>query len=298
MCQPFDELSSNQEEADTKVFLAAKLAQDIGCSNIGIFTVDSDVAILACFYAMKLQSRLLVNIGSGCNVRILDVGNTEWSVDLLNSLPSLHAISGCDAVSAFNGIGKAKWLSTVEKKEEYLCALDNLGESLEVSENLFANIEHLVCHLYGMPNEVDVNNGRYKTFCKSKTPEPHQLPPTKDELLQHVKRANYQSYIWKRAFMVNPDVPSPTGHGWSENDSHLEIVWMENQPAPESLLELVVCNCRRAKCADNCQCRILSMECTDVCKCAGNCENIVYDSDSSESDLDSEDNEEEYEAFE
>ena len=98
--------------------------------------------------------------------------------------------------------------------------------------------------------------------------------------------------------MVNPDVPSPTGHGWSENDSHLEIVWMENQPAPESLLELVVCDYSRTKCADNFQCCILSMDCTDVCKCAGNCENSVYDSDSSENDLDSEDNEEEYEAFE
>ena len=71
--------------------------------------------------------------------------------------------------------------------------------------------------------------------------------------------------------MVNPDVPSTTGHGWSENDNHLENVWIVNQSAPESLLELVVCNCSRAKCTDNCQCRILSMECTDVCKYAGNC---------------------------
>ena len=91
---------------------------------------------MSCFYAMKLQSRLLVNIGSACNVRILDVGNTEWSLDLLNSLPFLHAISGCDAISTFNSIGKAKWLLTVEKKEEFLGVLDNLGESLELSENL------------------------------------------------------------------------------------------------------------------------------------------------------------------
>ena len=31
------------------------------------------------------------------------------SDSIIQSLPSLHAISGCDAVSAFHGIGKATW---------------------------------------------------------------------------------------------------------------------------------------------------------------------------------------------
>ena len=74
MHHPFHELSSNQEEADTKVFLAAKQTQEIGCSEAGIFTVDSDVAILACYYARKLDIRLLL-----LNVRIIDGGNNEWS---------------------------------------------------------------------------------------------------------------------------------------------------------------------------------------------------------------------------
>ena len=99
-CQAVKDFSSDQEEANTKVFLAAKIVKSFGCRNICIFTVDSDVAILACFYATKLN-RLLINIGTGCNVRIVDVGKTEWSPDILQSLPSLHAISGRDAVSAF-----------------------------------------------------------------------------------------------------------------------------------------------------------------------------------------------------
>ena len=43
-----------------------------------------------------------------------------WSDSIIQSLPSLHAISGCDAVSAFHDIEKATWLSTIQKKEEYL----------------------------------------------------------------------------------------------------------------------------------------------------------------------------------
>ena len=121
------------------------------------------------------------------------MGNTNWQSELVEVLPSQHAISGCESVSAFNGIGKGKWLSTLEKREEYMNAVKLLGESVEVTEVLFAIVERTVCHLYGMPEESDINSARYKKFCRAKTPKPHQLPPTKDELLQHVKRANCSS---------------------------------------------------------------------------------------------------------
>ena len=120
MCQPVHQLSSNQEETDIKVFLAAKFAQEIGCRNADIFTVDSDVVILACYFAQMLEISLLVQIGSGNNYRIIDVKDHTWSDSIIQSLPSLHAISGCDAVIAFHGIEKAFWLSTIQKKEEYL----------------------------------------------------------------------------------------------------------------------------------------------------------------------------------
>ena len=45
----------------------------------------------------------------------------------------------------------------------------------------------MVCHLYGMPEKVDVKNVKYKMFYRAKTPEPQKLPPTKDKLLQHAK---------------------------------------------------------------------------------------------------------------
>lgn len=200
----------------------------------------------------------------------------------MRSLPALHAISGCDAVSAINGIGKAKWLATIQKKEEYVNSISQLGDRLSVTEDVLATTEKMVCHLYGMPGETNINEVRYKKFCKEKTPEPHQLPPTRDELTQHVKRASYQAFVWKRALESNPDIPSPVGHGWEVKIDQLNVVWMENQPAPESVLELVTCQCRKSHCTSSCQCRVLSMECTDICKCRGNCENIVYFTDESD----------------
>ena len=52
------------------------------------------------------------------------------------------------------------------------------------------------------------------------------------------------------------------------------------------MLELMTCNCRRALYGDYCQCRILSLECTDLCKCTGNRENVKY----CENEKDKEDN--------
>ena len=113
------QLSSNQEEADTKVFLATQFSENVGCSDITIFTADSDIATLATCYVRKINFRLMFHSGVGSNVRILDMETSKWSHGVLESLPVLHAVSGCDFVSAVNGKGKARWLSTVQKKDVF-----------------------------------------------------------------------------------------------------------------------------------------------------------------------------------
>ena len=128
-----------------------------------------------------------LQIGSGSNLRILDIGNNDLEEGLLKSLPSLHALSGCDSVTAINGIGKGKWLKTVTQSDKYIFATQTLGEDIGVDEITPNIIEKLFCHLYGMQEENEINNARYQTFCKNKILEPHQLLPTKDELSQHVK---------------------------------------------------------------------------------------------------------------
>ena len=62
----------------------------------------------------------MVHIGVGSNVRTLDMGTSKCSDGILEVLPALDVISGCDSVSAVNGEGKTKWLSTVQKNEKYL----------------------------------------------------------------------------------------------------------------------------------------------------------------------------------
>ena len=60
-----------------------------------------------------------------------------------------------------------------------------------------------------------VNELRYDTFgAKKGDVSSGQLPPCKDALLQHTKRANYQAAIWRRSLQNTLDLREPIeGHG-------------------------------------------------------------------------------------
>ena len=101
--------------SDTKMFLAANFASNSGVESVTIHTVDSDMAILACYYAPLIESCIIIKIGSGKYERMLNVTESSLDQNLIRSLPGLHAFSGCDSTSAFHGIGKIKWLNLVKK---------------------------------------------------------------------------------------------------------------------------------------------------------------------------------------
>ena len=54
----------------------------------------------------------------------------------------------------------------------------------------------MVCTTYGFENVADINEVRYRKRCSKQFPGPTRIPPGKDELRQHVKKVNYQAFIW------------------------------------------------------------------------------------------------------
>ena len=94
-----------------------------------------------------------------------------------------------------------------------------------------AHSEALVCQVY-KSNTESVDKARYLLFCTGSKQEA-SLPPTQDALTQHVKRANYQSGIWRPSFESLPVVPSPIGNGWTvESNGSLQYVWMTKPHLP------------------------------------------------------------------
>ena len=271
------------------MFLAAQYASsNLDETNVTILTVDTDVAILACYFAPRITANLYIQIGVGNNRRLVEVSPSKINEGLQNALPGLHAVSGCHSCSSFHGIGKRKWFKFVEKDPRHQDILALLGNDIDVNPLLIDGIEELVCSLYG-EKTTDIHTARYKKICSKNTPDPASLPPTKDELVQHAKRANYQAFIWKRALEMNPELPGPDGYGWKIENGQLKYVWMENEIAPESILEMVECNCSRKKCSTACQCVSYGLKCTDL---EGACDNGGDDLEDIE-----EDDEEEYNEY-
>ena len=175
-------------------------------------------------------------------------------------LPVLHALSGCDSTSSLYGIGKKKVLSTFQRNKKDLEALINIGDSAdEISSDTFLGAIKFIAL-----QTTDLDKLRYKLFSR-KNCESSKLPPTMDSALEHIKRVNYQCYIWKNARIGYHSLPSPVGNGWMNDNTDSIIPKLMNQkPAPDTVLELIVCNCERG-CQRRCSCKKALHPCTDGC---------------------------------
>ena len=56
-------LSSEQEEADTKVLLYTQFAFDFGFERVNIVTVDTDLAILGMYFQSMLNEKIYLQYG-------------------------------------------------------------------------------------------------------------------------------------------------------------------------------------------------------------------------------------------
>ena len=85
-----------------------------------------------------------------------------------------------------------------------------------------------------------------------------------------------------------PTIPAPTHFGWSIDDASDKFVpILSRRPmAPDTILNLVRCNCTTSLCSGRCSCRENLMPCTELCKCdQDSCKNLTHsDEFSDESD--------------
>ena len=95
ICSKETELETNQEEADTKVFLCSKHAHDKGIPDLRICAVDSDIAIYSLYFESYIKSSLFVKIGCGNHQRVLDITliTSQLGRDICFALPAFALIN-------------------------------------------------------------------------------------------------------------------------------------------------------------------------------------------------------------
>lgn len=264
----------SHEEADTRMFLHLADAARSGLKRAIIRTVDTDVLILAVALYHKLDlSELWIAFGAGSSFRYIAVHDLVASMDptLCQYLPVFHAFTGCDTVSSFTGKGKKTawetWRSFPEVNSafEEICTMPN-----ELSEASILLIERFVVLMYDRVSEdLTVNEARKQLFTKKSRAIEH-IPPTKSALLQHLKRASYQAFIWVQSLTKAPDLPEPCNWGWTKIMGEWQPIWTTLPEAAASCSELIKCSCKKG-CTGRCKCSKAALKCTALCFCAGDC---------------------------
>ena len=102
-------LACSQEEADTRLLFHAFHAYNQGHRKLMVCATDTDVVVIAIAVASVLDNcEIWVAFGYGSKVRYIPCHQIAINIgsDASWGLLFLHAVSGCDTVSSFHGIGK------------------------------------------------------------------------------------------------------------------------------------------------------------------------------------------------
>ena len=78
---------------------------------------------------------------------------------------------------------------------------------------------------------------------------------------------------------TEPFIEKNTGNwsqrvGWIVGEKTITPTWMTIAEASKSCRELIKCGCK-TNCTRQCKCKKYQLRCTELCRCAGNCNNWI-----------------------
>ena len=99
----------SHEEADIRLFLHVADAVNKGYMKLLVRTIDTDIVVVAIATLNRTKpEELWVEFGTGEHFRFIPIHEIAAAVGPRKSanLPLFHALTGCDTVSSFAGMGK------------------------------------------------------------------------------------------------------------------------------------------------------------------------------------------------
>lgn len=211
---------------------------------------DTDIFYILLHHAHRLQGlQILFETGKGQTKRCIDVSQLA-EVHTPKLCSALLAYTGCDSTSSFKSKGKVKPLKILLKHEPYQDVFAELGESVTIAAEVQTMIERFTCQMYGDKRLKQVNKlrhsqllskcGRDGKISLSRKINFASLPPCQSTMMEHMKRVNYQVWVWKHAHIAQPEIPDPTdGNGWVEEDGNLAPRWSSKDILPVELVDIL-----------------------------------------------------------
>ena len=139
---------------------------------------------------------------------------------IVPQLIAAHAVSGCDTVGCYHGIGKTKVVKALSAGIE----LNHLEDPKASLDDVMKESTHFIGACYGQkcdPSDT-MSSIRYKVWVSSIgrkeasiLPKLKSLPPTVEACRENVKRAYFQDCICKAALQQDPPELDPLEFGWA-----------------------------------------------------------------------------------
>ena len=287
IANPRVEMTTSHEEADVIVVQQAMKAILYGEYNEAkVLSDDSDVFALLIFWYNRtgITAPVYMESPKHSTKTCVDIKQSALGcVDIVGNILQVHAITGCDTVNSFYGIGKPTALAAARTGEYLLTELGSLNASIN---DVITEGTKFISACYGHPS-TDMTDCRKTVWHKKtsndtvvKAPELQSLPPTSDSFQYHMLRAHAQAIVWMSTMDAHPPYFDPLHFGWEVDSSRTfllpKISTQGVQMAPEYSLKLIKCGCKANEpCkTGRCSCHHAALGCTVFCACYGkNCHN-------------------------
>lgn len=279
------DVATSHEEADNIIVQQAIMcAKDQRGHTVAVIADDTDVFILLMYHYWRERLTCPMIMGSPIQQRsLIDIKATvQAHLAIIPGLPAAHALSGCDTVPTYFGIGKGSVLKNLVAEPSSLsqlgCLDASLPEVIDQATNFIGS-----CYSSRL-SEKTMSDFRYKIWAAkfgnaaSSIPKIQSLPPTSEAFIENVKRAHLQTCIWKAALALDPPAVDPTEHGYTRHEPSKSLLPTTVPDgvslAPDEIMALIKCNCDdTAPCRNmRCGCSRSKLPCTLFCKCNGGIE--------------------------
>jgi len=299
-----EDLENFHEEADViMVHQMSKLAEE-GATAINVLCDDTDVFVLLLHFYHKLDLTCGLTMESTHSERALvDIAaSAKEHAKIAPQLPAMHCLSGCDTVAQLFGVGKSTAIKMLQASQTLEC----LGELDAPMSTIIDEATKFIAKCYGCTTTADMSDTRVQVWSRkmgrknmTAAPKLKTLPPTSQAFVENVRRAHFQTAIWKAALQSKPPNMNPEEYGWAREETSKSLLPVPMPTdvalAPPQILELIRCGCtsgtpcRTAQCG----CCAAHLPCTFFCACHRdsniNCHNertkqVEHDIDNDETD--------------
>ena len=147
-----EDLSSNQEEADTKVVLHASHAVNAQPNKTVIvrnYSGDVDITVIMLSLIVNQCERVILDFNKGKDRKAVRLSDVDMSTEEKVALIGFHAFTGNDYVSAFFKKGEGACWKILLNNLRFWRVFAEVGRDWLPSDNLIQLLEEFVCLLFG-----------------------------------------------------------------------------------------------------------------------------------------------------